>query len=370
MKILVTGAAGFVGSHLVDHLLEDGHEVVGVDNLLTGNVENLRSASRNSNFKFYKCDLTKVFPDAIERLPWGSHDYHRIYHLASPASPRHYMRNKLNTIRINSVVTDQLATHWPAARILFASTSEIYGDPLVHPQPETYWGNVNPIGPRACYDEAKRLGETILCAHRDDNKVEIRIARIFNTYGPRMDRYDGRMVPNFITQAISGKPLTIHGGGEQTRSLCYVTDTVEALIMVMESESSEPFNIGTEDERTVNGMADAIIQKVGNENTFVRHPRMVDDPRQRKPNTMRIRTVLGWNPKVSFDVGIQRTIEWFKTVMEQDKAPMFVVDNQGNRIAHGTKDFCNGFLHGLDHAFQCKMEATDTTVVSGLSLVK
>merc|ERR1719516_398404 len=303
-RILVTGGAGFVGSHLVDKLMMDGHEVFVVDNYFTGRKRNVEQWLGHHNFEMLHHDI--VNPLFIE--------VDEIYHLASPASPPHYMYNPVKTIKTNTVGTVNMLglAKRTKAKILIASTSEVYGDPEVHPQPESYWGHVNPIGPRACYDEGKRVAETLAYAYNKQSGVDVRVARIFNTYGPRMHANDGRVVSNFVIQALENKPITIYGSGDQTRSFQYVSDLVTGLISLMESDYSQPVNIGNPEERSINTFATLIRNMVGSTSDIVHNPAVEDDPQRRRPDITTAKKVLGWSPKVDIEKGLEKTIEYFR----------------------------------------------------------
>ncbi len=306
MRILVTGAAGFLGSHLADRLLADGHTVVGMDNYITGRPENLAHLARNPKFSFVEQDVTLALP--------VTGPLEGILHFASPASPRDYLDHPIETLRVGSAATHlalELARE-RGARFLVASTSEVYGDPLVHPQPESYWGNVNPNGPRSVYDEAKRYAEAATMAYRRTFGVDTRIVRIFNTYGPRMRPRDGRVVSNFIVQALRGEPLTMYGDGSQTRSFCYVDDLVDGIIRLFLRGDGEPTNIGNPNEFTVRALADEVLRLTGSKSKIVVEPLPVDDPRVRQPDITRARRMLGWEPSVSLAEGLQRTIAYFR----------------------------------------------------------
>lgn len=304
-RILVTGGAGFVGSHLCDALIAQGHDVVCMDNFFTGSRANLAHLLDHRRFEMTRWDVNE--PTILE--------VDEVYHLAAPASPIHYQRNPARTLRTCVLGTlNMLALCREVhARLLIASTSEVYGDPHVHPQPESYWGNVNPIGPRACYDEGKRCAETAAMSFARQYNVEVRIARIFNTYGPRMHFDDGRVVSNFIVQALDGQPLTIYGDGQQTRSFCYVSDTVEGLMRLMASElNADPVNLGNPEEQTIEALAQRVIALANSSSALVRHPLPKDDPVRRKPDISKARSVLDWQPEVSFDAGLTQTIEDFR----------------------------------------------------------
>lgn len=313
MRILITGAAGFLGSHLCDHLLAEGHEVIGLDNFITGNPENIAHLMGHENFSFYKHDVSNYIfiPDKMDA----------VLHFASPASPNPQSPSGYFNLPIQTMKAGALGTHnclglarASKARFLLASTSEIYGDPLVHPQKETYAGNVDPVGPRAVYDEAKRFAESLTMAYHRAHGVDTRIVRIFNTYGPRMDLEDGRALPNLLKQALLGQPLTVYGEGKQTRSFCYVDDLVDGIVRLLHSEEHLPVNIGNQDEMTILQFAETINQIVGNKAgiTFVKDARSIRDPQQRQPDITRAREILGWEPKVSLGEGIQKTIPYFK----------------------------------------------------------
>jgi dTDP-glucose 4,6-dehydratase len=305
MRILITGAAGFVGSHLAERLVREGHTVVGLDNLLTGHRDNVAGLAEAGDFELVEADLIEgIFVD-------GRFD--RIYHLASPASPIDYVELPFQTLFVGSKGTEAGLDRAQAdgARFLLASTSEVYGDPAVHPQVEDYWGNVNPIGPRSVYDEAKRFAEALTMAFRRYREVDTRIVRIFNTYGPRMRSRDGRVVPTFIRQALAGQPLTVFGDGKQTRSFCFVSDLVEGLIRLMESELAEPCNLGNPVERTMLELASHINRVTDNSAGLVFGPLPTDDPTRRQPDIGRAREALGWTPKVAFEDGLDQTIRWF-----------------------------------------------------------
>lgn len=303
---VVTGAAGFLGSHLTDLLLARGHKVIGIDNFVTGTVDNIAHLGGNPDFKFIQQDVTEFI--FLERRV----DY--IWHFASPASPIDYLDLPIQTLKVGSLGTHKalgLAKN-KQARLLLASTSEIYGDPLVHPQTEEYWGNVNPIGPRGCYDEAKRFAEALTMAYHREHKVQTRIVRIFNTYGPRMRLHDGRVVPAFLSQALKHKPVTVFGRGDQTRSFCFVSDLIEGIYRLMMSDYNLPMNIGNPTEMTVLEFARQIIRLTGSRSRIVFKPLPQDDPRQRQPDITRARKLLRWEPRVQLADGLVQTIEYFR----------------------------------------------------------
>jgi len=313
VKILVTGGAGFVPSHLCERLLNDGHEVVAVDNFVTGHRRNLAvlEAFGPGRFQFVEADVSRAIPDGL-----GTFD--RVYHMASPASPIDYVELPFETLYVGSDGTrNALELAWKqGARLLLASTSEVYGDPAVHPQVESYWGNVNPIGPRSVYDEAKRYAEALTMAFHRYRGVQTRIVRIFNTYGPRMRANDGRVMPTFINQALQGEPLTIFGDGSQTRSFCYVTDLVDGIIRLMESDLSEPCNIGNPQEMTMSELAGYINRFTGSAGGVVTRPLPKDDPTRRKPDISRARQHLDWQPVVSFEDGVRATVDYFRDLKD------------------------------------------------------
>jgi len=303
-RILVTGGAGFVGSHLVDTLMMDGHQVFVADNYFTGSKRNIEQWIGHENFEMVHHDIVNPLYMEVDE----------IYHLASPASPPHYMYNPVKTIKTNTVGTVNMLglAKRTKAKILIASTSEVYGDPEVHPQPESYWGNVNPIGPRACYDEGKRVAETLAYAYNKQSGVEVRVARIFNTYGPRMHANDGRVVSNFVIQALENKPITIYGSGEQTRSFQYVSDLVQGLVTLMASDYTLPVNIGNPEERSIKTFASLIRDMVGSGSEIVHKPEVEDDPQRRRPDISTAKKELGWQPKVPLEKGLAKTIEYFR----------------------------------------------------------
>jgi dTDP-glucose 4,6-dehydratase len=307
MRILISGAAGFLGSHLTDLLLGQGHEVVGVDNLLTGKAENIAHLKGSERYKFIKHDV-------IEPLEIGG-PIDRIYHMASPASPVGYVKHQVATLKVNSQGTWNLLELAVAkgGRFLMASTSECYGDPAVHPQREEYWGNVNPVGMRSMYDEAKRFSEACTMGYHRERGADTRIIRIFNTYGPRMDPYDGRVVISFIRQALNDEPLTVFGEGKQTRSLCYVSDLVRGINLTMESDFHEPINLGNPQEMTILQIAREIMELIpGTKSTIIHQPMPPDDPRVRCPDITRAKTILGWTPVVPRKEGLKKMIDFYR----------------------------------------------------------
>lgn len=319
MKIIVTGGAGFVGSNLCARLLEDGHDILCVDNLITGSLANISEFRSHPHFTFLEQDVSQPF----------SYEYKvdAIFHMASPASPVGYLQHPFETIMVNSQGTYRMLelARQHNAKFLVASTSEIYGDPLVHPQTEEYWGNVNSIGPRACYDESKRLGETLTMEYYRQYQTDVRIVRIFNTYGPKNQIDDGRMIPSFITQALRNEPLTIYGDGKKTRSICYVSDLVEGLTRAMfkPNTTGEVFNLGNTEEHTVYEYAETILRLCSDspdidiDSRIIYEPSRVDDPERRRPNISKAQRVLGWQPQVSMEEGLRRTIAWFTQRLAQ-----------------------------------------------------
>jgi dTDP-glucose 4,6-dehydratase len=312
MRILITGAAGFLGSHLTDRFLADGYHVIGMDNLITGSLDNIAHLEDEPRFEFVRHDVTE-FIDV-------KGDLDGVLHFASPASPVDYLELPIQTLKVGSLGTHNALglSLAKGARFLLASTSEVYGDPLVHPQPETYWGNVNPIGPRGVYDEAKRFAEAMTSAYHRFHGVDTRIVRIFNTYGPRMRPGDGRVVSNFIVQALLGQGLTVYGDGSQSRSFCYVSDEVEGIFRLFNSEGHDPVNIGNPDEYTIGQLAERIQAVVDPEAGVEYLPLPTDDPKVRKPDITRARTILGWEPRVSLDEGLANTIAYFRSLHEQN----------------------------------------------------
>ena len=303
---VITGGSGFLGSHLSDRLLKEGHRVIAIDNLITGNVANIEHLAGNPDFKFIRHDVTEyIF------VP-GKVDY--VWHFASPASPIDYLKIPIPTLKVGSLGTHNALglAREKGATFLLASTSECYGDPLIHPQTEDYWGNVNPIGPRGVYDEAKRFAEAITMAYHRFHQMNTHIVRIFNTYGPRMRLNDGRVVPAFIGQALTGEPMTIFGDGSQTRSFCFVSDLIDGIFRLMMSDFHEPVNIGNPREMTIRQFGEEIRRITGTTSQIEHKPLPVDDPKVRQPDISRARKVLGWEPKVDFDKGISETIEFFR----------------------------------------------------------
>ena len=307
---VVTGGAGFLGSHLVDRLLREGHEVLAIDNLLTGNERNLDHLRSEKKFRFLRHDVTKFI--AVE----GPVDF--VFHFASPASPIDYLELPIQTLKVGSLGTHNALGLAKAkgATFLLASTSECYGDPLVHPQKEEYWGNVNPIGPRGVYDEAKRFAEAMTMAYHRFHGVNTKIVRIFNTYGPRMRLRDGRVVPAFVGQALRGEPLTIFGEGKQTRSFCFVSDLIEGIYRLSKADFHEPVNIGNPMELTILEFAERIRSITGSKSQIVKKPLPVDDPQQRRPDISRAKKILGWEPRVSLEDGLKETIRWFQVNLD------------------------------------------------------
>lgn len=310
MRVVITGGAGFLGSHICDRLLNAGNEVICLDNLSTGSVDNIAHLLGHARFRFYNHDVTEYI--------FIGQPVDAVMHFASPASPRYYLEMPIQTLKVGALGTHKtigLAKH-AKARFLMASTSETYGDPLVNPQPESYWGNVNPIGSRGVYDEAKRFAEALVMAYYRYHGVDTRIARIFNTYGPRMRPHDGRVVSNFIVQALQGEPLTVYGSGQQTRSFCFVEDEVEGLVRLLMVPNAEdvhlPVNIGNPHELTVLEIAEKIIQLSGSKSRILFEPLPEDDPKVRRPDISRAKQLLDWSPKISLDEGLQHTIDYFR----------------------------------------------------------
>ncbi|HHP7240622.1 MAG TPA: UDP-glucuronic acid decarboxylase family protein [Cyclobacteriaceae bacterium] len=305
-RALITGGAGFLGSHLCDRFLSEGYKVIAMDNLITGSLKNIEHLYGNKDFEFYNCDVSKFV-----HVP-GELDY--ILHFASPASPIDYLKMPIQTLKVGSLGTHNLLglARVKKSRILVASTSEVYGDPLEHPQSEEYWGNVNPIGPRGVYDEAKRFQEAITMAYHTYHGLETRIVRIFNTYGPRMRLEDGRVLPAFISQALKGKDLTVFGDGSQTRSFCYVDDLIEGIYRLLLSDYPKPVNIGNPDEITIKEFGEEIIRLTGSNNKLIFNPLPKDDPKQRKPDITKAVEILDWEPKYNRAEGLKPTLEYFK----------------------------------------------------------
>ncbi len=311
-RVLITGAAGFLGSHLCDKFIDEGFQVIGMDNLITGDLKNLEHLFKFEDFEFYHHDVTKFV-----HVP-GKVDY--ILHFASPASPIDYLKIPIQTLKVGSLGTHNLLglAREKKARILIASTSEVYGDPLVHPQNEEYYGNVNTIGPRGVYDEAKRFQESITMAYHRFHGLETRIARIFNTYGPRMRLNDGRVIPAFIGQALRGEDLTVFGDGSQTRSFCFVDDEVEGLYRLLMSDYPLPVNIGNPEEITILDFAKEIVRLTGTDQRIIFKPLPQDDPMQREPDISKAKEILGWEPKISREEGMKRTFEYFKNLSKEE----------------------------------------------------
>jgi dTDP-glucose 4,6-dehydratase len=327
MRILITGAAGFLGSHLSDRFLAEGYRVIGMDNLITGSLDNIAHLESEPRFDFIEHDVTR-FIDVEGELDG-------VLHFASPASPIDYLELPIQTLKVGSLGTHNALglSLAKGARFLLASTSEVYGDPLVHPQPETYWGNVNPIGPRGVYDEAKRFAEAMTTAYRRYHGVDTRIVRIFNTYGPRMRPGDGRVVSNFIVQALLGHGLTVYGDGSQSRSFCYVSDEVEGIFRLFHSDAHDPVNIGNPDEYTVGQLAER-VQAAVDPRVGVRYlPLPTDDPKVRKPDITRARSLLGWEPEVALEDGLKSTIAYFRSLRERGAlaTPPVITEKPGER---------------------------------------
>lgn len=311
MRVLITGAAGFIGSHLCDKFILEGYEVIGMDNLITGKLSNIEHLFSHKDFEFYHHDVSKFVHVS------GELDY--ILHFASPASPDDYLKMPIQTLKVGSLGTHNLLGLAKAkeARILVASTSEVYGDPLVHPQPEEYWGNVNPVGPRGVYDEAKRFQEAITMAYHNVHGLETRIVRIFNTYGSRMRPNDGRALPTFFSQAMQGQDLTVYGDGSQTRSFCYVDDMVEGIYKLLLSDYHLPMNIGNPEEISINDLAKEILVIINNPNIKIINKSLpIDDPKVRQPDTTKAEKILGWKPKISRQEGLKRTYQYFKQILK------------------------------------------------------
>lgn len=311
-QVLITGAAGFLGSHLCDRFLKEGYYVIGMDNLITGNLKNIEHLMGNKNFEFSHHDVSKFV-----HVPG---DLKYILHFASPASPIDYLKIPIQTLKVGSLGTHNLLGLAKAkgATILVASTSEVYGDPTVHPQPEEYWGNVNPVGPRGVYDEAKRFQEAITMAYHSFHGVDTRIIRIFNTYGPRMRLNDGRVLPAFIGQALRGESLTVFGNGKQTRSFCYVDDLIEGIYRLLKSDYTQPMNIGNPDEITIGDFAEEIIKLTATDQKVIYKDLPVNDPKQRRPDIAKAKSILNWEPKVQRSEGLKITYEYFKSLSEDE----------------------------------------------------
>jgi len=311
-RILITGAAGFLGSHLCDRFIQEDYQVIGMDNLITGDIRNIEQLFKLPQFEFYHHDVSKFV-----HVP-GNLDY--ILHFASPASPIDYLKIPIQTLKVGSLGTHNLLglARSKKARILVASTSEVYGDPTVSPQPEHYWGNVNPVGPRGVYDEAKRFQEAITMAYHNFHGLETRIVRIFNTYGPRMRLNDGRAIPTFIAQALNGEPLSIFGDGSQTRSFCYVSDQVEGIVRALHSDYALPINIGNPEEITIQACAEEILNLTGKPSTILYEDLPIDDPKQRRPDISLARELLQWEPQVSRSAGLKITIDYFKSLPQTE----------------------------------------------------
>ncbi len=317
MRILITGGAGFIGSHLSDRFLKEGHEVVCVDNLITGEAANVAHLQQQPRFQFIQHDISRPleFPNGL--------DY--VLHFASPASPPDYLKYPIQTMKVGSLGTLNALGIAKAkrAKFLLASTSEVYGDPEVHPQPETYWGHVNPVGPRGVYDEAKRFAEALTMAYHLEHDVDTRIVRIFNTYGPRMRLADGRAIPNFITQALKGQPLTVFGDGHQTRSFCYIDDLVEGIVRLMQTSYHEPVNLGNPDEWTILELAKAILGMVQGTTSRIEFRSLpTDDPKQRRPDITKAVELTRWQPRVSLEQGLSSTIAWFHKITQPERKPV------------------------------------------------
>ena len=305
-RILVTGAAGFLGSHLCERLLDAGHEVVGMDNQISGRIENLDEIFYHDRFTYFEHDVTE-FVHVSGDLDW-------VCHLASLASPVFYKRHAIKTLKVGALGTHKTLglAKVKDAKYLFTSTSEVYGDPEVNPQPEEYRGNVDPYGPRACYDESKRYGEALVRGYRDEHGLDVRVSRIFNTYGPRMRLDDGRVIPTLLKQALTGEPLTVHGDGNQTRSFCYVSDLIDGLVALMRADVQTPVNIGNPDERTILELAELILELTDSDSPITHETRPEQDPEVRRPDLVKARRELGWNPSISLREGLERTIEHFE----------------------------------------------------------
>ncbi len=307
MRILITGVAGFLGSHLTDRLLAEGHDVLGMDNLITGSRDNIAHLAKNRHFQFALHDVSRFIQ--VDGPLEG------VFHFASPASPIDYLELPIQTLKVGSLGTHNALGLAKAkgARFFLASTSEVYGDPQVHPQPESYWGHVNPVGPRGVYDEAKRFAEAMTMAYHRYHGIDTRIIRIFNTYGPRMRARDGRVVSNFVVQALRGEPLTVYGDGQQTRSFCFVSDLIDGIYRLFMSDHTEPTNIGNPNEFTVMQLAEKVLELTGSASAIVKRPLPTDDPKIRQPDITKARKLLGWEPKVPLEQGLPQTIDYFKS---------------------------------------------------------
>lgn len=315
-RVLIAGGAGFLGSYLCDYYLSQGYKVDCIDNLSTSTLRNIKHLEDNENFNFYKTDLVEKLPEEIT-----SQRYDVILNMASPASPPHYQRLAIETLQVGSQGTLNLLelARKSGARFFHASTSEVYGDPEVHPQPETYWGKVHSYGPRSMYDESKRYAEALIFSYRQKYNVSTCIARFFNTYGPRMDPEDGRVVSNFIVQALEGQPITIYGEGLQTRSFCYVDDLIKGIVLLIDSKEHEPINLGNPGEFTIKELAEMVIKKTGSKSQITYLPLPGDDPAQRKPDISLAKEKLGWSPTIPLDKGIELTIEYFANLIQDTK---------------------------------------------------
>jgi dTDP-glucose 4,6-dehydratase len=313
MRVLITGAAGFLGSHLCDRFLGEGHEVIGLDNFITGHPDNLVHLANEPGFEFVRHN--------ISTYTYVAGQIDGVLHFASPASPIDYLEHPIQTLKVGALGTHNALGLAKAkgARFFLASTSEVYGDPLEHPQTESYWGNVNPIGPRGVYDEAKRFAEAMTMAYHRKHGIETRIVRIFNTYGPRMRPRDGRVVSNFIVQALCGEPITVYGDGSQTRSFCYVDDEIDGIYRLFMNGDANPTNIGNPDEYTVKELAEIVVELTGSASPIVYRPLPEDDPKVRRPDITRARTMLGWTPKVPVRVGVEKTIAYFQSLVGTDR---------------------------------------------------
>jgi len=311
MRVLITGGAGFIGSHLVDRFIAAGDDVICVDNLITGDLRNIQPHDSNARFRFLKHDISK--PLEVDGA------INAVLHFASPASPPDYLKYPIQTMKVGSLGTLNALGIAKAkrAKFLLASTSEVYGDPLKHPQPESYWGNVNPVGPRGVYDEAKRFAEALTMAYHREHAIDTRIVRIFNTYGPRMRLHDGRAIPNFVWQALRGEPLTVYGDGSQTRSFCYVDDLVDGITRLLQAEYHEPVNLGNPEEYPILELAKIILRVVGDSPSQIAfHPLPKDDPKQRRPDLTHAKALLKWQPRVPFEQGLPKTIAWFRQQLQ------------------------------------------------------